>query len=62
MGILSILEEVPKPSDKTFVEKLDNNYLNKHPQFGKPKPAKGKEEANFEIHHYAGSVPYTATG
>ncbi|CAF5141604.1 unnamed protein product, partial [Rotaria magnacalcarata] len=23
---------------------------------------KGKAEANFEIHHYAGSVPYTATG
>ncbi|CAF4110720.1 unnamed protein product [Rotaria sp. Silwood2] len=65
MGILSILEEeciVPKATDKTFVEKLYNNHLGKHPQFGKPKPAKGKAEANFEIHHYAGSVPYTATG
>jgi myosin heavy subunit len=64
MGILSILEEeciVPKATDKTFVEKLYNNHLGKHPQFGKPKPAKGKAEANFEIHHYAGSVPYTAT-
>ncbi|CAF5165837.1 unnamed protein product, partial [Rotaria magnacalcarata] len=24
-------------------------------------PAKGKAEAHFEIHHYAGSVAYTAT-
>ena len=65
MGILSILEEeciVPKATDKTFVEKLHNNHLGKHPQFGKPKPSKGKAEAHFEIHHYAGSVPYTATG
>jgi myosin heavy subunit len=65
MGILSILEEeciVPKATDKTFVEKLHNNHLGKHSQFGKPKPAKGKAEAHFEIHHYAGSVPYTATG
>ncbi|CAF0933109.1 unnamed protein product [Adineta ricciae] len=64
MGILSILEEeciVPKATDKTFVEKLYNNHLGKHPQFGKPKPSKGKAEAHFEIHHYAGSVPYTAT-
>ena len=64
MGILSILEEeciVPKATDKTFVEKLYNNHLGKHPQFGKPKPAKGKAEAHFEIHHYAGTVPYTAT-
>ncbi|CAF0977389.1 unnamed protein product [Rotaria sordida] len=64
MGILSILEEeciVPKATDKTFVEKLYNNHLGKHPQFGKPKPGKGKVEANFEIHHYAGTVPYTAT-
>ncbi|CAF1238599.1 unnamed protein product [Rotaria sordida] len=64
MGILSILEEeciVPKATDKTFVDKLYNNHLGKHPQFGKPKPAKGKAEAHFEIHHYAGSVPYTAT-
>ena len=64
MGILSILEEeciVPKATDKTFVEKLYNNHLGKHPQFGKPKPGKGKVEAHFEIHHYAGTVPYTAT-
>ncbi|UJR20568.1 hypothetical protein I4U23_023694 [Adineta vaga] len=65
LGILSILEEeciVPKASDKTFVEKLQNNHLGKHPQFGKPKPGKGKVEAHFDIHHYAGTVSYTATG
>ncbi len=64
MGILSILEEeciVPKATDKTFVEKLYNNHLGKHPQFGKPKPGKGKTEAHFDIHHYAGTVSYTAT-
>ena len=64
MGILSILEEeciVPKATDKTFVEKLYNNHLGKHPQFGKPKPGKGKAEAHFDIHHYAGTVSYTAT-
>ncbi|CAF1345312.1 unnamed protein product [Rotaria magnacalcarata] len=64
MGILSILEEeciVPKATDKTFVEKLYNNHLGKHTQFGKPKPAKGKAEAHFDIHHYAGTVSYTAT-
>lgn len=65
MGILSILEEeciVPKASDKTFQEKLYNNHLGKHPNFGKPKPGKGKAEAHFELHHYAGSVPYSVTG
>jgi hypothetical protein len=64
MGILSILEEeciVPKATDKTFVEKLYGQHLGKHPQFGKPKPAKGKAEAHFDIHHYAGTVSYTAT-
>ncbi|CAF4353109.1 unnamed protein product, partial [Rotaria sp. Silwood2] len=64
MGILSILEEeciVPKATDKTFVEKLYNNHLGKHAMFGKPKPSKGKAEAHFDIHHYAGTVSYTAT-
>jgi myosin heavy subunit len=65
MGILSILEEeciVPKATDKTFVEKLHGQHLGKHPQFGKPKPSKGKAEAHFDIFHYAGTVSYTATG
>ena len=65
MGILSILEEeciVPKASDKTFQEKLYAQHLGKHPNFGKPKPAKGKAEAHFDLHHYAGTVSYSVTG
>ena len=65
LGIFSILEEeciVPKASDKTFQEKLYNNHLGKHPNFGKPKPAKGKAEAHFDLHHYAGTVSYSITG
>ena len=62
---MSILEEeciVPKASDKTFQEKLYNNHLGKHPNFGKPKPQKGKAEAHFDLHHYAGTVSYSVTG
>ncbi|CAF4837997.1 unnamed protein product, partial [Rotaria sp. Silwood2] len=51
----------PKATDKTGVEKLYPKHLGKHPQFGKPKPGKGKAEAHFDIHHYAGTVTYTAT-
>ena len=40
-----------RPLSKNFTA----NHLGKHPQFGKPKPAKGKAEAHFEIHHYAGT-------
>merc|ERR1712135_90672 len=62
MGILSILEEeciVPKATDKTFLEKLMNTHMGKHPSFGKPKPPKkGKPESHFEVHHYAGEVGY----
>lgn len=61
MGILSILEEecmFPKASDKTFLEKLNNNHMGKSSHFGKPgKPKKaGQVQAHFELHHYAGSV------
>ena len=65
MGIFSILEEeciVPKATDKTFQEKLYNNHLGKHPNFGKPKLSKGKAEAHFDLHHYAGTVSYSVTG
>jgi len=65
MGIMSILEEeciVPKATDKTFQEKLYNNHLGKHPNFGKPKPSKNKAEAHFDLHHYVGTVSYSVTG
>jgi myosin heavy chain 6/7 len=65
LGIMSILEEeciVPKATDKTFQEKLYTNHLGKHPNFGKPKPQKGKAEAHFDLHHYAGTVSYSVTG
>ncbi|KAI0987251.1 hypothetical protein GJ496_003370 [Pomphorhynchus laevis] len=65
MGILSILEEeciVPKATDQTFVTKLMTNHMGKHPNFGKPKPRKGKAEAHFEVLHYAGAVAYSVDG
>merc|ERR1719348_679359 len=38
-------------------------HLGKHKSFGKPKPAKkGRPEAHFEVHHYAGTVGYNVTG
>merc|ERR1712142_38190 len=66
MGILAMLEEeciVPKATDKTYLEKMMGKHLGKHKSFGKPKPAKkGKPEAHFEDHHYAGTVGYNVTG
>merc|ERR1719239_1432164 len=63
MGILSILEEecmFPKASDKTFIDKLNGAHLGKSKAYGKAnKPKKpGQIQAHFELHHYAGSVPY----
>merc|ERR1712212_684863 len=66
MGILAMLEEeciVPKATDKTYLEKMMGKHLGKHKSSGKPKPAKkGKPEAHFEVHHYAGTVGYNVTG
>merc|ERR1712121_591389 len=66
MGILAMLEEeciVPKATDKTYLEKMMGKHLGKHNSFVKPKPAKkGKPEAHFEVHHYAGTVGYNVTG
>jgi len=48
---------VPKASDMTFVQKLQDQHLGKHPNMQKPKPPKGKQaEAHFAIIHYAGTV------
>lgn len=60
LGIISMLDEeciVPKASDMTFVQKLNDQHLGKHPNFQKPKPPKNKQaEAHFAIVHYAGTV------
>ncbi|KAI6233418.1 Myosin-3 [Aphelenchoides fujianensis] len=64
LGIISMLDEeciVPKASDMTFVQKLTDQHLGKHPNFQKPKPPKGKQaEAHFAVVHYAGTVRYNA--
>lgn len=53
---------VPKATDMTYVQKLNDQHLGKHPNFQKPKPPKGKQaEAHFAIVHYAGTVRYNAT-
>ncbi|XP_068120018.1 myosin-1B-like [Hyperolius riggenbachi] len=65
MGIFSILEEecmFPKASDATFKNKLYDQHLGKSPNFQKPKPSKGKNEASFSLVHYAGTVDYNVTG
>ncbi|KHN87676.1 Myosin-4 [Toxocara canis] len=62
MGIISILDEeciVPKATDLTLAQKLNDQHLGKHPNFEKPKPPKGKQgEAHFAMRHYAGTVRY----
>jgi len=64
LGIISMLDEeciVPKATDMTYVQKLMDQHLGKHPNFQKPKPPKGKQaEAHFAIVHYAGTVRYNA--
>jgi myosin protein heavy chain len=60
LGVISILDEeciVPKATDMTYVQKLLDQHLGKHPNFQKPKPPKGKQaEAHFAIVHYAGRL------
>lgn len=34
---------VPKASDMTYAQKLNDTHLGKHPAFEKPKPPKGKQ-------------------
>lgn len=48
---------VPKATDMTFVQKLNDQHLGKHPNYQKPRPPKGKQaEAHFAVVHYAGTV------
>lgn len=48
---------VPKATDMTFVQKLNDQHLGKHPNYQKPRPPKGKQaEAHFAVIHYAGTV------
>ncbi|CAJ0577888.1 unnamed protein product, partial [Mesorhabditis spiculigera] len=65
MGIISMLDEeciVPKATDTTLGQKLNDQHLGKHPNFEKPKPPKGKQaEAHFAMKHYAGTVRYNVT-
>ncbi|CAJ0577053.1 unnamed protein product, partial [Mesorhabditis spiculigera] len=62
LGIISMLDEeciVPKATDMTLAQKLNDQHLGKHPNFQKPKPPKGKQsEAHLAIVHYAGTVRY----
>ncbi|XP_062400945.1 myosin, heavy chain 7B, cardiac muscle, beta a [Sardina pilchardus] len=66
LGILSILEEecmFPKATDSSFKAKLYDNHVGKSPNFQKPRPDKKRKfEAQFEIMHYAGVVPYNIAG
>ncbi|ETN83119.1 myosin head [Necator americanus] len=65
LGIISMLDEeciVPKATDMTLAQKLNEQHLGKHPNFEKPKPPKGKQaEAHFAMRHYAGTVRYNVT-
>ncbi|CAJ0934952.1 unnamed protein product, partial [Mesorhabditis belari] len=65
MGIIAMLDEeciVPKATDLTLAQKLNETHLGKHPNFEKPKPPKGKQaEAHFAMRHYAGTVRYNVT-
>uniref|UniRef100_A0A0N5AQ97 Myosin head n=1 Tax=Syphacia muris TaxID=451379 RepID=A0A0N5AQ97_9BILA len=66
LGIISMLDEeciVPKATDMTLAQKLNDQHLGKHPNFQKPKPPKGKQgDAHMAIVHYAGTVRYNVKG
>jgi myosin heavy chain 6/7 len=53
---------VPRATDMTYVQKLTDQHLGKHPNFQRPKPPKGKQvEAHMAVVHYAGTVCYNVT-
>ncbi|XP_037545903.1 myosin-9 isoform X1 [Nematolebias whitei] len=59
-GILALLDEecwFPKATDKTFVDKLEQEQ-GSHSKFMKPK--KLKDDSDFCVIHYAGKVDYKA--
>ncbi|KAL1237357.1 Myosin-4 [Trichinella pseudospiralis] len=66
LGIVSMLDEeciVPKATDMTYVQKLNDQHLGKHPNYQKAKPPKAKQaEAHFALVHYAGTVRYNVNG
>ena len=46
MGVISMLDEeciVPKATDQTYAQKLNDQHHGKHPNFQKPRPPKGKQ-------------------
>jgi len=64
MGVFPILEEeciVPKATDQTFLNKLIQQHDGKHSNFSKPKFSSKGKGGHFQIHHYAGIVPYDST-
>ncbi|CAG2228981.1 MYH6_7 [Mytilus edulis] len=65
MGILSILEEqcmFPKADDKSLKEMMFGQHMGKSPNFTKPGKASKGKNGDFELHHYAGVVPYNLKG
>merc|ERR1711872_866678 len=64
MGIWAILEEesnFPKPTDKSFEDKIKAQHLGKSANMAKAKSATDPN-AHFAIIHYAGTVSYNVTG
>ncbi|CAG8439676.1 12082_t:CDS:10 [Ambispora leptoticha] len=60
VGILSCIDEecvMPKASDKTFIQKLDQIWRDKSPKYETSRFQQG-----FILHHYAGKVEYRTLG
>jgi len=63
LGVIAMLNEEcvrPKGSEENFVSKLTTVHK-EHANYSVPKVGKDRE-LQFTVHHYAGSVMYTATG
>ena len=48
---------MPKATDQTFLAKLHKTHDGKHKSYGKP--GVKEKKADFLLHHYAGTVPYS---